>query len=175
MYDPSLVFQETQSLRTHHQSAQCKEDEHHAADLKEKVLVQLLYTILATTFVRWSPGYSISVKKNSKCRSLTIRPASEMDTCVLKTPFIYLSLIYTPSWLTWPGCIKEGTLCDKKNKRGSAFTSVTVRTDILVAIILPPTTANPVQSAWPRTPENIYKCRKKTRKIIAFYELLFSH
>ena len=29
---------------------------------------------------------------------------------------------------------------------------MTVRTDILVAIIRPPTTANPVQSACPRTP-----------------------
>ena len=33
------------------------------------------------------------------------------------------------------------------------LTKVTVRTDILVAMILPPTTANPVQSAWPRTPD----------------------
>ena len=40
-----------------------------------------------------------------------------------------------------------------QERKGKDVTNVTVRTDILVAIIRPPTTANPVHSAWPRTPK----------------------
>lgn len=40
----------------------------------------------------------------------------------------------------------------KDHYQGIDLTNVTVRTDILVAIIRPPTTANPVQRACPRTP-----------------------
>ena len=159
MYDLSLVLPESPSLRTHHQSAQGKEDEHHAANLKKQVFYSFK---IDCACVLWFLCHIISMKRDSQSRSLIIRPASKMDRTLVHTPLISqhkkFRQLYSqkshPTWLTrlhWVRC-KMYMAYHKDHYQGIDLTNVTVRTDILVAIIRPPTTANPVQRACPRTP-----------------------